>query len=94
MLTFLTQLFKQLMPEKNVICAYVGGAACAGIVHLLVAANVQLDATQAASLAAAGTGLVAHIWDSIAKTIEVRAEEKATTSNLPVPPVPQTPPTV
>lgn len=77
MLAFLTQLFKQLMPEKNVICAYVGGATCAGIVHLLVAANVQLDATQAASLAAAGTGLVAHVWDSIAKTIEVRAEEKA-----------------
>lgn len=77
MLAVIQQFLKQLMPEKNVICGYLGGLFVAVIVHFLVAAQVNLDATQAASLAAFVTGLVAHLWDSVVKTIIERKDEKA-----------------
>lgn len=67
---FILNLLKKFTPEKNIICAYIGGAACAALVHFLVAANVNLDATQAASLAAFTTGAIAHIWDTVVKYLQ------------------------
>lgn len=66
-ITFLKSMLTIMMPQKNVICAYVGGAVCVYLVHCLTAANVPLTAAQGTEIGVGTAAVIAHIWDSIVK---------------------------
>jgi len=69
---------KSLIPEKNVVCGYVAGAAIVAIVHGLGVLNVTLTPDQNAALGASTVVVVAHVWDTVAKFIAaVRAAQPA-----------------
>jgi hypothetical protein len=67
---FLKLFIASIAPEKNVICGYAAGLLCAIVIHFAVLANFNVGPTESASIGAASTGLIAHLFDTIVKMVQ------------------------